>query len=195
MATANGSSPAYVYSIASEMSSSSTTVASLAIIKRPQPLDPTIPLHSQLQIMNLPGTVVLNSGAQGSVSPFEILHSMVHLALGPYFDAYTKGQETQSHGRTNRFADGEAKTGIPVTKKKLAELELSLLHLQQNIEIPELSLALHHVVQAAVDEVESYLHRRYIYHLLTRCIGACPKFSTFSGTCSSNPSFRQHFPQ
>lgn len=177
------------------MSSSSTTVASLAIIKRPQPLDPTIPLHSQLQIMNLPGTVVLNSGAQGSVSPFEILHSMVHLALGPYFDAYTKGQETQSHGRTNRFADGEAKTGIPVTKKKLAELELSLLHLQQNIEIPELSLALHHVVQAAVDEVESYLHQRYIYHLLTRCIGACPKLSTFSGTCSSNPSFRQHFPQ
>lgn len=155
MAIANASSPAYVYSIASEMSSSSTTVASLAVIKRPQPLDPNIPLHSQLQIMNLPGTVVLNSGAQGSVSPFEILHSMVHLALGPYFDAYTKGQETQSHGRTNRFADGEAKTGIPVTKKKLAELELSLLHLQQNIEIPELSLALHHVVQTAVDEVRS----------------------------------------
>lgn len=150
------SSPAsvtYVYSIASEMSSSPSTVASLAIIKRPQPLDPTVPLHSQLQIMNLPGTVVLNSGAQGSVSPFEILHSVVHLALGPYFDAYTKGQETQSHGRINRFADGEAKTGIPVTKKKLAELELSLLHLQQNIEIPELSLALHQVVQAAVDEV------------------------------------------
>lgn len=103
--------------------------------------------------MNLPGTVVLNSSAQGSVSPFEILHSVVHLALGPYFDAYTKGQEAQSSRRINRFADGEAKTGIPVTKKKLAELELSLLHLQQNIEIPELSLNLHNVVQLAVDEV------------------------------------------
>ncbi|KAL7268764.1 dynein heavy chain [Rhizina undulata] len=142
----------YVYSLSSELSSSPLTVASVAIIKRPQPLDSTIPLHTQLQIMNLPGTVVLNSGSQGSVSPFEILHSVVHLALGPYFDAYTKGQETQNNSRTNRFADGEAKTGIPVTKKKLAELELSLLHLQQNIEIPELSLALHPVVQAAVDE-------------------------------------------
>ena len=29
--------------------------------------------------------------------------------------------------------------GIPVTKKKFAELELSLLHLQQNVEIPYLS--------------------------------------------------------
>lgn len=43
-------------------------------------------------------------------------------------------------------------SGIPVTKKKLAELELSLLHLQQNIEIPQLSLTLHPAIQAAVDE-------------------------------------------
>ena len=42
--------------------------------------------------------------------------------------------------------------GIPVTKKKLAELELSLLHLQQNIEIPELFLTLHPVIQSAIDE-------------------------------------------
>lgn len=96
--------------------------------------------------------MVLNGGAQGSVSPFEILHALVHSALGPYFDAYTKGQDTQISGRTNRFADGEAKTGIPVTKKKLAELELSLLHLQQNIEIPELSLTLHAVIQNAMDD-------------------------------------------
>ncbi|PWW79978.1 hypothetical protein C7212DRAFT_355935 [Tuber magnatum] len=145
-------SQSYTYSIASELSSSPSTVTSIAVIKRPQPLDSSAPLHAQVQIMNLPGTVALNNSAQGSVSPFEILHSVVHLALGPYFDAYTKGQEAQSSGRVNRFADGEAKTGIPVTKKKLAELELSLLHLQQNIEIPELSLNLHNVVQSAVDE-------------------------------------------
>ena len=86
----------------------------MAIIKRPQPLDPTIPLHAQLQIINLPGTVALNGGAQGSVSPFEILHALVHSALAPYFDAYTKGQETQVAGRLNRFADTEAKTGMLV---------------------------------------------------------------------------------
>lgn len=39
-----------------------------------------------------------------------------------------------------------------MAKKKIAELELSLLHLQQNIEIPEISLNIHPVVQRAIDE-------------------------------------------
>lgn len=43
--------------------------------------------------------------------------------------------------------------GIPVTKKKFAELELSLLHLQQNVEIPETHLIIHPVIQKAVDQV------------------------------------------
>jgi dynein heavy chain 1 len=83
----------------------------VAILKRPQPLDSTVPIHAQLQIMNLPGTVGLTGGTQGSVSPFEILHALVHSALAPYFDAYTKGQESQTTVRSSRFADAEAKTG------------------------------------------------------------------------------------
>ena len=39
---------------------------------------------------------------------------------------------------------------MPVAKKKLAELELSLLHLQQNIEIPDLHLPLPDIVQNAL---------------------------------------------
>jgi hypothetical protein len=38
------------------------------------------------------------------------------------------------------FARLMGTTGIPTTNKKFAELELSLLHLQQNIEIPEIHL-------------------------------------------------------
>ena len=91
--------------------SSSHTVASVAFIKRPYPLDINIPLQSQIQIINLPGSMALNNATQGSVSPFEILHSVVHLALGPYFDAYTKSQETQGSVRSSRFTDAEAKTG------------------------------------------------------------------------------------
>lgn len=100
----------YLYTIASELSSASTTVASLAILKRPQPLDPAIPLAQQVQIMNLPGSVTLNSGAQGALSPFEVMHSFIHLALAPYFDAYAKGQEL-SVVRSKRFNEAEAKTG------------------------------------------------------------------------------------
>lgn len=50
-----------------------------------------------------------------------------------------------------------ASTGIPMTKKKFAELELSLLHLQQNVEIPEIHLAVHPYIQRAVDKVR--IHR------------------------------------
>ena len=40
-----------------------------------------------------------------------------------------------------------------MTKKKFAELELSLLHLQQNVEIPETHLIVHPIIQRAVEQV------------------------------------------
>ena len=142
------------YSLTTEISSSSSTTASIAILKRPQPLDPAVPISSQIQIINLPGVAALSSNAssQGSaaVSPFEIIHAFMHQALGPYFDAYTKTQTTMNGSRGR--SDMEAKTGIPVTKKRIAELELSLIHLQQNLEIPELILTLHPIIQNAMDE-------------------------------------------
>jgi len=42
-----------------------------------------------------------------------------------------------------------------MTKKKFAELELSLLHLQQNVEIPETHLIIHPVIQKAVEHVRN----------------------------------------
>ncbi len=47
--------------------------------------------------------------------------------------------------------------GIPMTKKKFAELELSLLHLQQNVEIPETHLIIHPIIQKAVEQVRNPL--------------------------------------
>lgn len=45
----------------------------------------------------------------------------------------------------------DCKIGIPMTKKKIAELELSFLHLQQNVEIPDISLNIHPLVQKSID--------------------------------------------
>jgi hypothetical protein len=42
-----------------------------------------------------------------------------------------------------------------MTKKFFVELELSLLHLQQNVEIPETHLVIHPVIQRAVEQVIS----------------------------------------
>lgn len=90
------------------------------------------------------------TSTEGSpTSPYEILHSIVHLALTPYFNAYTQGQK-QLAGSNSR-TDAEEKTGVPGAKKRLADLELSLLHLQQNIEIPQLVLTLPEVIQEGLD--------------------------------------------
>ncbi|KAL5341578.1 dynein heavy chain, cytoplasmic [Aspergillus crustosus] len=154
--TVNGEEPAihYVYSLSVEISSSSTTIASVAFIKRPTPIDPSQPISSQVQVMNLPGPATLNNTQaqqQGaSLSPYEILHLLVHHGLSPYFEAYSRNQD----GGAKTKSDAEAKTGVPGTKKKFAELELGLLHLQQNVEIPVLNLMLHEVVQAALLEAE-----------------------------------------
>lgn len=101
-----------------------------------------------------PAALIAAVGEQGTaLSPWEVLHSQVHHALVPYFDASTKSQQLVN-GQRGR-ADVDAKTGIPVTKKRLNDLELSLLHLQQNVDIPEISLTFHSVVQNALDEAES----------------------------------------
>ena len=144
--------PRYIYSLSSEISLSSTTAASVALLKRPQPIDPRVPLAAQIQVINLPGTATFNDAnntSGGPVSPFEILHSIVHLAVAPYFNASTQGKDLPGSGKGR--LDSDAKSGVPATKKKIAELELSLLQLQQNIEIPELVLPFPDVVQDALN--------------------------------------------
>ncbi|KAF5123851.1 Dynein heavy chain, cytoplasmic [Metarhizium anisopliae] len=146
----------FYYTLSTEISSSASTVASLVLLKTPQPIDPARPLTSQIFITNLPGPASLNTsvGEQGaSLSPWEVLHSQVHHALVPYFDANTKSQQLANGSRGR--SDVDAKTGIPVTKKRLNDLELSLLHLQQNVDIPEISLIFHSVVQNVLDEADA----------------------------------------
>ena len=142
----------YVYSLSSEPSSSEQTLASIALIKRPQAINPRAPISSQIQVINLPGLAALKNTNYAATSPFEVLHSIVHLAIAPYFEAYTKGKDIQD-GIRGRY-DTESKTGVPGAKKKIAELELSLRHLQQDIKIPELFLPMHPVVADALRTAE-----------------------------------------
>ncbi|KAK9858605.1 Dynein heavy chain [Penicillium brevicompactum] len=145
----------HVYNLSSDISSAPTTVASVAIIKRPVPIDPTLPMASQVQVMNLPGPASLNNAPaqQGNSMHFQILHLLLHHGLSPYFEAYTRSLDTAAG--TKSKTDTEAKTGIPGTKKRFADLELGLMHLQQNVEIPALNLPLHEVVQAALKDAET----------------------------------------
>ncbi|KAK9469716.1 dynein heavy chain, N-terminal region 1-domain-containing protein [Lipomyces arxii] len=140
----------YRYSIQPDIAPSPSLVSLMAIIKRPSPLDLMLPIESQLQIVNLPSTTPIRYGRDTEASPYETLYSFIHLAIAPYFDAYTRGKGATGAADSMLAKASDSKTGVPATKKRLAELELSLLHLQQNNEIPELSLTFHPVIQQAL---------------------------------------------
>lgn len=143
----------YVYSLELELSITSTTVASMAFFRQNQVLDSTTPISSQVYFMKLPGVPPSNAPVPNTGSPFETLHLLVQLGLVPYFDACARGPDSTSV--TKGRGDTDVKTGVPGARKKLAELQASLLQLQQNIEIPELTLPLHDVVQATLDEAHA----------------------------------------
>lgn len=111
--------------------------SAVAFIKRTPSLDALRPIAPQLHLLNLLAG-----------SPYETLHAYIRNAVTPFFNSYAA-----------KFADDDdkdAKTGIPVIKKKMAELELSLLNLHQNVEIPEVHLIINPAIQQAIDRVSQF---------------------------------------
>jgi dynein heavy chain 1, cytosolic len=76
----------------------------------------------------------------------------VHYALAPCFEVYASNQDAGDGYRGHSGSDN--KGGVPGAKKKMAELEMNLLHLQQNIEIPVLQLPIHELIRAALSDAE-----------------------------------------
>lgn len=147
-----------------EIDPNESVISSLALVKRSTYLSDAIALQSQLQIINLPG----NDGSANGTPGYEAIHSLVKFAIAPYFDSFSRTQEETDNG-TRRNGDTKQgkespdrfyfhvlnNLGIPVTRKKLAELEISLLHLQQNIDVAHVVLAIHPVVQQAIRAASS----------------------------------------
>ncbi|BEJ00458.1 hypothetical protein CcaverHIS631_0503150 [Cutaneotrichosporon cavernicola] len=143
---------------------SPNVLSTLALIKSSPTLDSLLPLGAQLHFVQLsagslphlggagspsaPGTVISTPTTQAS--PYDGLHSLVHWGVAPWFDSYVASKGTVNDGPTTGKKGGEAQMGIPVTKKKFAELELSLLHLKQNVEIPEVHLSVHPAIRKAI---------------------------------------------
>lgn len=50
------------------------------------------------------------------------------------------------------FCNREGDKLVPSVQKKISELEVSLLHLQQNIDIPDIQLAIHPAISALVQK-------------------------------------------
>jgi dynein heavy chain 1 len=139
----------FTYTILAELTASPNCAAFVVISKPPIPIDPAIPLISQIQISTFPGFILSNNDG----APYEFLHSFIQTAVEPYFDSYTKSQRNKA-GSYNK-GDNDMRTGISATKKKLAELALAFQYLRENEEIPELLLPLHPIIQNALDDANS----------------------------------------
>ncbi|KAJ7644409.1 dynein heavy chain [Roridomyces roridus] len=158
--------PSYEYSLTAQLTYHHSHVTTLALIKRSPVLDPSAPLATQLHFLNLFG---------GDETPYESLHAVVSFGVKPWFDAFV-GSRGAGRGA------GDSKMGIPMTKKKFAELELSLLHLQQNVEIPETHLIIHPNIQRAVEQAKAAGTRPSISDLPPKLLND----STFLNSLHSN---------
>ncbi|UZJ53926.1 hypothetical protein CBS101457_003246 [Exobasidium rhododendri] len=160
----------YIYSLATQATYTPLYVSSIALIKRVPSLDSSRSLPSQLHLLSLFGPASTSSDTIATLngdgesrevaatvreSPYEALHSVVHNVMAPWFDAYVMSKEGKERASTSiKSKESDVKMGIPMTKRKFAELELSLLHLQQNVEIPEIRLPIHPIVRATVEKCQ-----------------------------------------
>lgn len=83
-------------------------------------------------------------------SPYQYFHSFISAAMSPYFKTFVR-----DGGRTSR----ENEQLVQPVEKKISELEMGLLHLQQNIGIPEINLVINPVVLQVIRLVQSQFDR------------------------------------
>ncbi|XP_063589421.1 dynein heavy chain, cytoplasmic-like isoform X5 [Penaeus indicus] len=119
-----------VYLISIGVQFTSIKMNSILCIKRGGVVEADKTISSQLRTLNL-----------SDGSPYETLHSYIANAVAPYFKSYVK-----ESGKIERDGDKMA----PSVEKKIAELEMGLLHLQQNIDIPDISLPIHPTVAQVI---------------------------------------------
>ncbi|XP_025833356.1 dynein heavy chain, cytoplasmic [Agrilus planipennis] len=119
-----------MYYINNEVHFTNPKMASLVMLKRGAVIEADKSIRAQLRMMNF-----------SDGSPYETLHAYISKTVAPYFKSYVK-----ESGRADRDGDKMA----PTVEKTIAELEMGLLHLQQNIDIPEISLPVHPLVASVI---------------------------------------------
>ncbi|XP_065319190.1 dynein heavy chain, cytoplasmic-like isoform X2 [Gordionus sp. m RMFG-2023] len=117
--------------ISNEIHYTNDRVTSLALIKKGKIIEADKRIYQQIRLLNL-----------SDDSPYETLRSFVGEAVAPYFKSYVRHSDV---------VERESDKMAPLVEKKIAELEMGLLHLQQNIEIPEIVLSVHPAVKQVLD--------------------------------------------
>ncbi|VEL20256.1 unnamed protein product [Protopolystoma xenopodis] len=129
------------YIISTDVHYTNNKLFSVIYIKRGVVVEADKAYGSQLRVLNM-----------SDGSPYETLHSFISNAMCPFYKSYIK-----ESGKADRDGDKMA----PSVEKKMTELEMGLLHLQQNIDIPEITLTVHpYVAQLIKKRMEEGIKAR-----------------------------------
>jgi dynein heavy chain 1 len=119
------------WNLSTDVRYSNNKATGAIFIKKLAAIETDKPLPSQMRIITL-----------SEDSPYETLHSYLSCAVSPFFKSYLRESTKTSDSR-----DLSGDKMAPSVEKKLVELEMGLLHLQQNVDIPEIQLMPHPSVQ------------------------------------------------
>ncbi|TDH68981.1 hypothetical protein CCR75_000940 [Bremia lactucae] len=122
-------------------------------------------LNHQLQVMTLGLGTSVDTRTDSAISSgdnteeedenrgnlLSVVYNYVHQSFTPLVNEYSKVHMPQGD-MTN---SSESTRGLPAIRRRMKELELALLQYQQNIEIPEVNLIFHPVIQQAADLVRT----------------------------------------
>lgn len=154
--SSNGGRIVIDYTLVNALTYSPLQIATLSLIKHVPLLDTSYALSDQLHFLNLFGPAssssaltesstasaagtlgepsTSNTDSIASSSVYEGLHRLVHWGVAPAFEAFVESKKGRKDDAARKRVggddtkDADGKMGIPMTKKKFAELELSLLH-------------------------------------------------------------------
>lgn len=129
----------FIYELTSDIQFGGPRETSLVFVKKTPVLEADKPLELQIPYLPL-----------SHKEPYQDIYYYVSSFIAPYFKCCVK--ET---GRAERDGD---KMG-PNTEKKFAEIEMSLLHLQQNIDIPEINLPINPIISQTMKRCQELENR------------------------------------
>eukprot|EP00397_Hematodinium_sp_SG-2012_P000022 GEMP01000022.1.p1 GENE.GEMP01000022.1~~GEMP01000022.1.p1 ORF type:complete len:4594 (-),score=1270.22 GEMP01000022.1:1053-14834(-) len=88
---------------------------------------------------------------ENEYSPFELVQSYLQNTIGPLLSTYKTNFE-DSKAAANLEETADAKVATSVVQRKLAEFSMSLMQLQDNVEIPEIVLAFDPELKAIIEK-------------------------------------------
>uniref|UniRef100_A0A915BJF8 Dynein heavy chain, cytoplasmic n=6 Tax=Parascaris univalens TaxID=6257 RepID=A0A915BJF8_PARUN len=121
-----------VLRISNEITKRTERTISLVMLKTGTVIEADKPVEDQLYVIRIPES-----------NPYDVLLSIFGKIGTPFFKTLVKDS-----GRGERDGD---KLALSV-EKNLSEVEVALLHMQQNIDIPEINLTIHPVIQSAIQK-------------------------------------------